>query len=266
MKRLQIILLSLLFVYLLGFALLYFAQEQFIFLDDDLPDDYTYEFQGRFEEVNLQNGNAKLNGLHFKADSAKGIIVYFHGNQGNLTRWGAVVQPFVRMGFDVLVMDYRGYGKSTGKRSQKALMEDAALFYKYAHSLFSEDQITLFGRSLGTGLASYLAGRNKPKRLILETPYYSMASVGQKLYPIYPVSLALKFNLKSHQYLETASCPVFIFHGTEDRVVAYKQGVRLHESMPKGQSHLITIEGGRHKNLAEFEGYWEGVSKIFKGD
>ena len=262
MKRLLLVFYSLLFVYILGFIFLYFAQERFIFLDDQLEQDYIFQFDSEFEELNLSNGEARLNALHFKADSAKGMIIYFHGNQGNLTRWGEVVQPFVSMGFDVLIMDYRGYGKSTGKRTEEALLDDAELFYSYASTRYPEDQIILFGRSLGTGVASFLAGRHSPKQLILETPYYSMASVGQSLYPIYPVSWALRFNLKSHEYLQTATCPIAIFHGTDDRVVPYKQAKKLFNSLPKGGNELITIEDGRHKNLSEYPVYWERLSKL----
>lgn len=253
---------SLVLVYIVGFALLYFLQERFIFLDDELPPDHEYSFNASFEEVNIASDGAVLNALHFKADSAKGLILYFHGNQGNLTRWGEVVIPFVEMGFDVLIMDYRGFGKSKGKRTQKTLLSDAELFYDYARKEFEEDRIVIYGRSLGTGLASYLAGNHKPAKLILETPYYSMASVGQQLYPIFPVSWAMRFNFKSFEYLKTASCPIYIFHGTEDRVVPYSQGERLFETLPPDQSQLITIEGGRHKDLAGFEEYWQELGTL----
>ncbi len=260
----QLVLYSLLFVYLIGFALLYLLQEKFIFLDDDLPSDYQFEFNAEFEEVNLTPDGAVLNAIRFKADLAKGIIIYFHGNQGNLTRWGEVVMPFVEMGYDVLIMDYRGFGKSKGKRTQKTLLSDAELFYEYALKEFKEEDVILYGRSLGTGLASYLAGNHKPAKLILETPYYSMASVGQKLYPIFPVSWAMRFNFKSFQYLKTATCPVYIFHGTEDRVVPYAQGEKLFQSLPPNQGQLITIDEGRHKDLAEFDEYWEGIGSILR--
>ena len=262
MKRLQLIIYSLLFVYLVGFVLLYLLQEKFIFLDDELPADHGYEFNASFEELNLENGDALLNALHFKVDSTKGLIIYFHGNQGNLTRWGQVAIPFVEMGYDVLIMDYRGFGKSKGKRTQKNLLQDAELFYQYALNQYNEDQIILFGRSLGTGVASYLAGIHTPSKVILETPYYSMASVGQQLYPIYPVSWAMRFNFKSYEYLKTATCSIYIFHGTDDRVVPYKQGKRLHESLPNSKGELITIPGGRHKDLADFDIYWSRLTSI----
>lgn len=263
MKRLLVVVLSLVFVYLLGFAGVYFLQEKFIFLDDDLASDYVYDFEEDFTEFDLEaSDGAKLNALHFKADSSRGVIVYFHGNQGNLTRWGKVAEYFVKFDHDVVIMDYRGYGKSTGKRSLKKLFEDAELFYQYAIDQYGEDQVTIYGRSLGTGIASYLAGQHNPKRLILETPYYSMSQMAQRYYPIYPSGLALKYKFQSFKYLHTAKCPIFIFHGTEDEVVPYSQGLKLHESLPEGQSQFYTIEGGEHKNLSDFPDFSSRMRRV----
>lgn len=254
---------SLVFVYVVGAVLLYAFQENFIFLDDELPQDYAFEFEYDFEEINLKvEDGANLNAIHFKADTAKGLVLYFHGNQGNLTRWGGVAAEFTRLGYVVLVMDYRGYGKSTGQRSMKALLSDAEKFYQYVLEHFPEDQITLYGRSLGTGLASWLAGKHLPKRLILETPYYSLAAMAKRYYPIYPAQLALRYNFESHEYLKKAQCPVYIFHGTEDEVVPYSQGKKLYESLSKDQGHLMTIDQGMHKNLASFPEFHTRVKEI----
>lgn len=256
---------SLVFVYILGAVFLYTLQEKFIFLDGELPSDHVYTFDSKHEEVNLTaSDGANLNAVHFKADNAKGLILYFHGNRGNLTRWGKVVERFVKLDYDVLVMDYRGYGKSRGERSMESLLKDAELFYSHALSQYAEDEITLYGRSLGTGIASWLAGGHKPRRLILETPYYSLAAVAQRYYPIYPSKLALNYNFESFKYLKTATCQVHIFHGTEDEVVPYKSGKKLYESLPKEQSQLITIEEGRHKNLADFETFRAAMQEILR--
>lgn len=256
---------SLLFIYILGAVLLYAFQERFIFLDGALPQDHAFEFNTKFREVNLTTADgANLSAVHFAAKSPKGIIVYFHGNKGNLTRWGTIVEDYVKLNYDVLVMDYRGYGKSTGPRSMEKLLNDAELFYQYALTLYPENQVSLYGRSLGTGLASWLAGKHHPKCLILETPYYSLASVAQRFYPIYPSKLALRYNFQSFEYLKSADCPIYIFHGTEDDVVPYKSGKRLHESLPNGRSQLITIEGGEHKNLSSFEAFRIRIEETLK--
>jgi len=263
LKRLLIIGSSLLFVYILGAVLIYAFQERFIFLDGELPQDHVFEFNTKFREINLETADgANLNAIHFATQSPKGIIVYFHGNRGDLTRWGEIVEDYVKLNYDVLVMDYRGYGKSVGKRTMEKLLSDAELFYQYALTLYPENEVTVYGRSIGTGLASWLAGKHQPKRLILETPYYSLNSIAQRYYPIYPSKLALRYNFQSYKYLETAECPIYIFHGTDDDVVPYESGKRLHKSLPKGQSEFITIKGGRHKNLVEFETFNKELKRI----
>ncbi len=254
---------SLLFVYLLGAVFLYAFQEKVIFLDGALPENHAYEFDNDFQEINLTSSDgANLNAIHFRADSTKGLILYFHGNRGNLTRWGTVVQDLVNLNYDVLVMDYRGYGKSTGQRSMKLLLADAEQFYDYALGHYEENEITLYGRSIGTGIASWLAGARQPKRLILETPYYSLASVAQRYYPIYPSKLALRYNFQSFKYLKTAKCPIHIFQGTDDKVVPYKSANRLYKSLPEGQAEMVTVEGGQHKNLSEFETFNKALKRI----
>lgn len=250
-------------MYLVGFVLLYLGQERFIFLDDDLPQDYQFSSSIAFDEMTLEGQDGgRLNALHFKADSTKGVILYFHGNRGNLTRWGDIVSPMTQYGYDVFVMDYRGFGKSTGRRNQANLLADADLFYTWCKDRYEEKNIILFGRSLGTGLASYLASKNEPKQLILETPYYSLARAAQRFYPIYPSKLALRYNFESNKYLTSAKCPISIFHGTEDTVVPYEQGVELAESLATGRVNFITIEGGEHRNLSDFELYHYELEKL----
>lgn len=265
MKKLKIILLSLIALYLLSGLIVYLFQERFIFLDGSIPDDYKFEFKSNFEEINLTAvDGANLNAIHFKSENNKGLILYFHGNGGDLRRWAKVTEYYVSLGYDVIVMDYRGYGKSTGKRTEIRLMTDAAMFYDYALNYYREDEITLYGRSLGTGIAAYLAAQYHPKQVILETPYYDFKSVAQRYYPIFPVGLALRFNFKSHVYLKEAKCPIYIFHGTEDEVVPFKSGRKLYESIPSGQAKFFSIEGGKHKNLIEFEPFREGIEGILE--
>jgi fermentation-respiration switch protein FrsA (DUF1100 family) len=252
-------------VYLLGFGVLYLVQERFIFLDDELPQDYQFEYDVPFEEFNLKGEKGgKLNALRFMVDDPKGVMLYFHGNRGNLTRWGDIVSSFTQYGYEVVVMDYRGFGKSTGKRNQSLLISDAQLFFDWCSERYGQERIVLYGRSLGTGLAAYLAGEFDVKHVILETPYYSLAEAAQRFYPIYPSKLALRYNFKSFEYLETARSPITIIHGTEDSVVPYEQGKALSAHLKEKNVSMVTIEGGEHRNLANYPEFWSEVSIILK--
>ncbi len=254
MKLLKTILLVLIGLYLLGGLLLYFFQEKVIFQASSLPQGHRFEFETRFEEVRLSTSDgASLHALHFKLEKPKGVVLYYHGNRGNLSRWGNEVRFLVDLNYDVIVMDYRGYGKSEGKRTRKLLLSDAQQFYEYTKNLYSEEEITLYGRSLGSGLATYVASQNQPKRLILETPYYNFRTVIYRFLPIYPVGPGLRFNFKSRVYIQSVECPITIFHGTEDFVVPYRFGKKLYESIPHSNKGLVTIVGGGHRDLGEFE-------------
>ena len=265
MRKIKKILQILITAYILITVMLYFFQEKLIFLPTKLPQDYSYSFSHPFDEVFLKaEDGAILNGLHFKKEAAKGAILYFHGNAGDLSRWGEVVTFFVDKGLDVIVMDYRTYGKSTGKLSEKALFSDAQLFYDYAVKFYEPDELILYGRSLGTGIATKLAADNAVQRLILESPYYSLETIASERFPFLPVRWLLKYKIKSFEYIQQVRCPVLIFHGTEDNVVPYASGERLFKALDIKQKKMITIQGGGHNNLAGFEAYLEGIDNLLK--
>ncbi|MEP0985987.1 alpha/beta hydrolase [Ekhidna sp.] len=265
MNSLKIFILILISVYLIGGALLYLLQDRFIFLPEPLDQDFQYNFKEDFSEYNLEmKDGAMINALHFNTENARGLIVYFHGNAGNLSRWGEIVTPFVEMGFNVLIPDYRGYGKSTGSRSDKKLLADAEEVYAFAKTLEEEDNIILFGRSLGSAFASHLAGKENPKMLILETPFHSLQDVARDLIPIYPTSSLLSYQFANHKYLEKTTIPIYIFHGTEDEIVPFKSGERLSQSVINAK--LIKIESGHHNDLALFEEYWSHMETVLNDE
>ena len=245
--------------------MLYFLQEKLIFLPSKLPHDFEYSFSRDFEEINLKTeDDVILNAVHFKQVNPKGLILYFHGNAGDLSRWGNITSFFVDKEYDVLVMDYRTYGKSTGKLSEEALHDDAQLFYNYALEQYDETKITLYGRSLGTGIAANLASKNKPNKLILETPYYSLLDVAKERFPFLPLNWLMKYKLLSHVFIQTVKCPITIFHGTDDTIVPYNSGKRLFNAIPHNATKFFTIDRGGHNNLIEFEAYLEGIDEVLK--
>jgi len=235
-------------------------QEKLIFLPTKLPQDYHYSFEHDFEEIFLKTDDgANLNALHFKTEEPKGLLLYFHGNAGDLSKWGHVVAPFVDLGYDVLVMDYRNYGKSTGKLSEEGLYNDAQLFYDYAKKEYPADKIVIYGRSMGASIATQLASRNKAKKLLLETPFYSLLDVAQDRFPLLPIKQLLKYKMPSFKYIRQVRAPIRIFHGTADDVVSYKSGKKLFDSIPGHDKKMYPIEGGNHNNLIEFGSFQEAI-------
>jgi fermentation-respiration switch protein FrsA (DUF1100 family) len=248
-------------IYLIIVCTLYFAQESLLFQDEKLEQNYSFNFQSKFEEINLKTADgALLNGLHFKAENPKGIIVYFHGNAGDLSRWGLIAEQYLQFNQDVLIVDYRGYGKSRGKRSAKKMYSDANLVYDYAKGKFLENQISVYGRSLGCTFATYASANNSPKQLILETPFYSLQSIVSGRYPIFPNIGLLKYKFPTYEFINQVKCPITFFHGTDDFVVPYENGEKLFENSPN--ANLITIPSGGHNDLGEYPKYWNEIKKI----
>jgi pimeloyl-ACP methyl ester carboxylesterase len=254
--------------YLIFTSMIYFLQERFIFLPTKLPQQHEYSFEYKYSEFNLNaTDGAQLNALHFKISNPKGIILYFHGNAGNLSRWGEIAGALSReYQHDVVVMDYRTYGKSTGSLSEEALYQDGQLFYNHLLEHYPEKDIILYGRSLGTGIATRLAAHNDPGSLILETPYYSLLDIGQRRFPFLPVKWLLKYQFKSFEYVKDISCPVAIFHGTDDEVIPLDSGKMLFQHIPGDKKQFFLVEGGRHNNLSGFDAYHRGMTGLLLTD
>ncbi len=257
--------LGLVLLYLVLCLLAYFFQEKLIFVPSKLPADYQFQFKQRFKEVYLTNsdyGGAKIHALHFYADNPQGVILYFHGNAGSLAGWGEVAGDLVAMGYDVFMPDYRAYGKSKGKLSEAALFSDAKMAYDHLLEAYPQEQITIFGRSLGTGIGAQLASEVTCKSLILETPYYNLIDVGRSLIPILPIQLLTKYPVRSDLYLQTVDEPIHIFHGMKDELVPYASGKKLYESLNDKEITLITIPEGTHNDLSMYETYWQHMEYI----
>jgi len=244
---------------------LYLLQEKMLFRPTVLPQDHEYVFRHEFEELFLNTDDqAVINAIHFKVERPIGVILYFHGNAGDLQRWGEITEFFVDMEYDVVVMDYRTYGKSKGQLSEKALYNDGQMFYNYVLQQYNENDILLYGRSLGSGIASKLAAANQPKQLIMESPYYSIADVAKSRFPMFPVTKMLSYELPNYKHIENVQCPITVIHGTDDYVVPYESGKKLVSESSKNNLTLITVDGGGHNDLIEFDTYKTAIIDLLK--
>jgi len=262
-SRLKWILLGIFTVVLLPMGLLQLLQEKFIFLPTDLDLDYQYEFRQNYDELFLNAADgAQLNALHFQTEAPQGLVIYFHGNAGDLSRWGDIVQDVVARNWDVLVMDYRTYGKSTGELSEAALYSDAQLFYDYAKTIQSEDKIIVYGRSLGCAMATKVAGQNNPSQLILETPFYNLYDIAKQRFPFLPTESMLNYKFENNKNIAAVRCRITIFQGTEDQVVPYDSAKKLHDVLEGDIHQFITIPGGAHNNLVEFNTFHKELDKL----
>ena len=251
--------------FLLGIGL-YYLQEKFLFHPEALSAEYVYSFTAPFKEVNISVGkNVNLNMVQFfpKDSVRKGVILYFHGNMKNINHYAKAADNFTKNGYEVWMPDYPGFGKTTGELTEKRLYEDAIQVYKLANKIFSADSIIIYGRSLGSGIASQLASIKDCRRMILETPYPSIPDLISAYAPIYPSSFLSKFELPVKQYLQGVIAPVTIFHGDDDNIIPYRIALKLKKVL-KPIDEFIAIKGGEHNDLFTFKIVIDKIDSLLK--
>jgi len=241
----------------------YFLQERLIFKPEKLPEDFEFKYENQvFEEYNIEvDEGVNLNGVHFKVREPKGIVLYLKGNSRSLKGWGKFAIDFTRHGFDVLMIDYRGFGKSTGIRTEEGIKKDLQYAYDELKKQVDEKYIVLYGRSLGSGFATKLASQNNPRMVILDAPYYSMSHIAKKYLPIMPMSFLLRFPIKTYRWIEYVKCPIKIIHGTNDKLIPFKTSIKL-SKINSERTRLYTIIDGGHNNLHTFPQYHRFLEEI----
>lgn len=239
---------------------MYFIQDKILFHPKPLPKEHKFSFEQPFEEINIPFGKDNLNLVKFPAINRKGIVLFYHGNMKNVEHYKKYPPIFIRSHYEIWMIDYPGFGKTTGRLTEQIMKEQALLMYDLALKGIKTDSIIIYGKSLGTGVASYVAANRDCKRLILETPYYSIPSLAKHYFPIYPVKSLIKYSFPVYEYLKRIQIPVTIFHGIKDEVVPYKHSKWLKEENRK--SELITIENGKHNNLSNSDLFQKKIDSL----
>lgn len=249
-------------LYLFIMLIAFLVQERIIFFPEKLPSSYKYVFPFQFKEYFLdEDSGGSINVLHFKTkQNKKGLVLYFHGNAGNMALWGLRAENFITKGYDVLMFDYKGFGKSRGKRTEKNMFQTAEHMYEFAKKFETEEKIILYGVSLGSGFATYLASKYPCKKLILETPYFSILSMAQRSVPILPMRLLLKYPVRTDLFIKKVTSPIVLIHGKKDELIPYKDSLRLLEL--RKDAKLITVEEGTHNDLDLFDEYHKQLKKV----
>lgn len=264
----MVLLLAILLLLLLGYVLLclfyYLLQERFIFVRFPLRRRYRFRFHQPFEEhfITATDGS-ELHALHFRSPGARGVLLYFHGNTGSLRRWGKQAPRFTRMGYDVLMPDHRGYGKSRGALSEAALHDDALRWYDHLREQWPEQHIVLYGRSLGSGLATPVAAQRAPRLLVLETPFANLYDVARYYLPVLPYRWLLRYTFRNDIAVRRVKCPVYIFHGKRDTIVPYSSALKLYSRVPSTvEREMFTFPNGHHSDLHRFPRFRRQMERI----
>lgn len=252
-------------IYALGGIAIYYLQDYFLFQSTPLRGNHKYNFSIPYREVNIAvTQQQNLNIIQFEtAGPPKGVVLYFHGNRKNISWYAGFAPMFTVHGYEVWMIDYPGYGKSTGKITEETLYNYALQLYKLAMKQYSADSILVYGKSMGTGLATYLASNVACKRVILETPYYSLSSLGSHFFPIYPMERMMNVDIPSWEYLKDVSEPVSIFQGTDDWIVPMSNALKL-KPLLKKTDEFITIKDGSHNDLRGYPLFTMKLDSLLK--
>jgi fermentation-respiration switch protein FrsA (DUF1100 family) len=236
-------------------VLLYAFQTRLIFYPGKLSPDFNFasDINGRELFINTAD-DERINGLFFP-NTGKGVILYFHGNAGDLSGWQFVAQDFFSTGYNFLIIDYRGYGKSSGELSERGFYLDAEAAYNYLTKQgFDPKDIVIYGRSIGSGVAVDLASRKPCQGLILESAYSSMGKLANEKFPFFFPSLFLRYWFDSINKINKVKSPVIFLHGSGDTLIPPGHSRRLFEKFT-GKKKLIMVQHGGHNDLNVFHEY-----------
>lgn len=186
-----------------------------------------------YEDVTFEAGDGvKLSGWFVTAEQSRGVVLFCHGNAGNISHRLESIEIFHRLGLSVFIFDYRGYGESEGKPGENGTYLDAEASWRWLveNQGISPDSIIIFGRSLGGAIAAWLAKEHPPKALILESAFTSIRDMGADLYPWIPIRFISRFHYTTVVYLKEITSPVLVIHSPQDDIIPYSHGQRLFET------------------------------------
>lgn len=232
-------------------ATMFFSQNSLLFLPDmpgreifATPDDVGL----RYEPVTIDTADGvALHGWMVPAEQALATLLFFHGNAGNISHRLDSIKIFHDLGLDVLIVDYRGYGRSTGTPSEQGVYRDAQAAWRYLteQRRVAPHRIVLFGRSLGGAVATWLAARTQPAALIIESTFTSAPALGAELYPWLPVRWLARLQFDTRGTLASIQAPVMVVHSREDEIIPFHHAQANFETV-KAPKQFLGIRGGHN--------------------
>ena len=264
-KKIMNVVIILLIFYLAFLVTIYFMQDRMLYFPDREISQTPKDIGLEYEEVSLQTkDNVTVSGWYIPAEHEKGVLLFCHGNAGNISHRLESISIFHNLGLSVLIFDYRGYGKSEGKPSEKGTCLDAESAWNYLVEVKhkSPDRIIVFGRSLGAAVAADTALKKIPAGLILESGFLSVPEMGKKHYPWIPVKYLSKFHYSTIDKIQSITCPKLVIHSPDDEIVPFEHGKSLFEKAVQPKEFL-KIKGGHNEGfLISGDLYIEGLRKF----
>lgn len=244
-------------VYALVVAFVYFRQEKLIFQPSPLAVDHQFSLAD-VQEVKVPVEGAELSALHLRLPDPKGVVFFLHGNAGNLQTWLTSVDFYRRVNYDLFIIDYRGYGKSTGTiESEAQLHADVNKAWNMVSPMYAGKKLVVYGRSLGTGLAAKLASAVQPDLTVLVSPFESLKAMGEVHYPWLPAAVN-RYTMRTDQWLPAIKGAVIIEHGDMDSLISLAHAERLQKL--RAATELVVVNGAGHNDIHKFPKYLDTLS------
>ena len=220
-----------------------------------------------FDAVTVETADGeKLRAWRMHAPSPRARIVYFHGNGGNLSNWAPILAGIVQRGYSVFALDYRGYGLSTGRPTERGLYRDVDAAIKVAWpEIQTTPPLVYWGRSLGGAMASYAATVRKPDGVIVEAGFPSARAAVRDSPLLAVLSLLASYRFPAGEFLNQAHAPVLMMHGDRDSVIPFALGRELFEQVT-APKEFVVIAGGDHNDAVapDAAAYWAAVDRFIQ--
>lgn len=256
--------LVLLGLYCAVLAWLWFKQESLLFFPEVLPARHQFPPQLGARERAIEVPGARLSALHLQLPDPKGVVFFLHGNGGSLAGWFTDPEFYRRANFDLLMLDYRGYGKSTGRiESEAQLRADVRAAWAQVAPQYRGKQVVMYGRSLGTALAAGLAveledAGTPPALTVLVSPYRSVTAMARTMYPWVP-PFVLRYPMRTEDSVAKLRSPLLLVHGSNDALIPIAHSEALLAVQPAAR--LVRVEGAGHNDLQEFDSYRAAMAR-----
>jgi hypothetical protein len=249
-------------------AWLWYRQESLLFEPAPLGTDERVCDEPDTREFCVDVPGARLSVAQLKLPQPRGVVFYLHGNSGNLRRWFTGLDAFRELNFDVVMMDYRGYGKSSGRiESEEQLRADVRAVWNEVAPQYAGKRIVISGQSLGTALAAGLsaelcAAGACPDLTLLISPYSSMRALADEHYPWVP-SRVLRYPLHTVDHASQVKGPVMLVHGDRDELIGFHHSEAIRKALPT--CRLLRVEGAGHADVHQFPSFRQGVATALIG-
>ena len=249
-------------VYLGALAALWFGQERLLFHPTPIDPARNITTGPDIHERVINVPGARLSVLELRLTEPKGVVFFLHGNAGNLETWFVNPAFYRKANYDLVMLDYRGYGKSTGRiESEAQLHADVQAVWDEVAPRYTGRRVVVYGRSLGSGLAARLAVRIQPDLTMLVSPYVSLAAISREQFPWVPGPV-LRYPLRTDEALPGIRRPVMLIHGERDDLIPPTHSQALKALVPSVT--LAMIPDANHNDLQKFESYLEVVSAALR--